>query len=44
VRFTGDVNDPDVIPLDPQAIGQNLLNIMKGILSLPFKIIDPFIH
>jgi hypothetical protein len=44
VRFTGDINDPDVIPLDPQAIGQNLLNIMKGILSLPFKIIDPFIH
>lgn len=43
VRIAGDMHDPDVIPLDPQAIGQNLLNIMKEILALPFRIIDPFI-
>ena len=44
VRLTGDLNNPDVTPLDPAAIGQNLLGIMRGILSLPFKVLDPLLH
>ncbi len=41
IRVSGDLNSPDVTPLDPTAIGQNLLDIMKGILELPFRVIEP---
>lgn len=44
VRLTGDLNNPDITALDPTAIGQNLLGIMRGILSLPFKVLDPLLH
>jgi hypothetical protein len=44
VRLTGDLNNPDVTALDPEAIGQNLLGIMRSILSLPFKVLDPLLN
>ena len=44
VRLTGDLNNPDITPLDPAAIGQNLLGIMRSILALPFKVLDPLLH
>jgi hypothetical protein len=44
VRLTGDLNNPDVTPLDPSAIGKNLLGIMRSILSLPFKVLDPLLN
>ena len=44
VRVTGDLNDPDIKPLDPKAIGGNLLRIMRSILELPFKVLDPLIN
>ena len=44
VRLTGDLNNPDITPLDPAAIGQNLLGIMRSVLALPFKVLDPLLH
>jgi hypothetical protein len=43
VRLTGDLNNPEVTLLDPTAIGQNLLGIMRSILSLPFKVLNPLL-
>lgn len=41
IRLTGDLNHPDVKPLDPEATGEHVLEIMKGILELPFRVLDP---
>jgi hypothetical protein len=41
VRLTGDRNNPDVTPLDPAATGEHLLDLMEGILKLPFKVLSP---
>ncbi len=44
VRLTGDLRNPDVTALSPEDIGQNLLDIMKKTLAIPFKVLDPLIH
>ena len=41
VRVRGDLNDPEIIPLSPAAIGEELLGVMKRTLTFPFKLIQP---
>jgi hypothetical protein len=41
VRLKGNLSDPEVTPLDPEAVGEHVLNIMRRILELPFKVLDP---
>ena len=40
-RAIGDLNDPDVIPLSPTAVGSGLLGILQRTLKLPITIIQP---
>jgi uncharacterized protein YhdP len=44
VRVRGDIDNPKVIPLAPSVIGRNLLDIMRRILTLPFKLLNPLFH
>jgi hypothetical protein len=41
VRVKGDTASPKVIPLEPSAVGSGLLGIMKNMLTLPVKIVQP---
>jgi hypothetical protein len=41
VRLTGSLSNPDITLLDPQAIGENILEIMRRILELPFLVLSP---
>ena len=41
VRITGSWNDPQVIPLSPQAVSKELVDLMRRTLELPFKIFQP---
>jgi hypothetical protein len=41
VRITGSWNDPRVIPLSPQAVSKELVDLMRRTLELPFKIFQP---
>jgi hypothetical protein len=40
-RATGKLEDPDVIPLSPTAVGSGLLGILQRTLKLPITIIQP---
>ncbi len=40
-RVLGKIDDPDVIPLSPTAVGSSLLNILQRTITLPVKIIQP---
>jgi len=40
-RAIGDLEDPDVIPLSPTAVGSGLLGILERTLKLPITIIQP---
>ena len=40
-RATGELGDPDVIPLSPTAVGSGLLGILQRTLALPITIIQP---
>ena len=40
-RATGNLDDPDVIPLSPTAVGSGLLGILERTLKLPITIIQP---
>ncbi len=40
-RATGDLANPDVIPLSPTAVGSGLLGILERTLKLPITIIQP---
>ena len=42
VRVRGNLDNPEVIPLGPDAVGSEMIGIMKRTLELPFKIISPF--
>jgi AsmA-like protein len=42
VKVSGDLSDPTVTALEPDAIGGGLLRVMKRTMKLPFKIIQPF--
>ena len=41
VRVHGDLNAPNIIPLDPSVIGSELVGMMKRTLQLPFKVTQP---
>lgn len=43
VRVRGNLHNPNITPLDPKSIGENLLKIMRKILELPFRVLDPFL-
>ncbi|MDP3284936.1 MAG: hypothetical protein Q8M56_10965, partial [Desulfobacterales bacterium] len=40
-RVTGKLEDPDVIPLSPTAVGSGLLNMLQRTIELPIKIMQP---
>ncbi len=40
VQISGSVDNPDVTPLPPAAVGKGLINTMQNILTTPFKLID----
>jgi len=40
-RVVGKLEDPDVIPLSPTAVGTGLMNILQRTISLPVKIMQP---
>jgi hypothetical protein len=40
-KATGDLSDPDVIPLPPMAVGAGVLGILERTLKLPITIIQP---
>ena len=42
VSVTGDLRDPTVVPLRPEAVGQSLLNLMSAIFKAPIELLDPF--
>jgi hypothetical protein len=42
-RVTGGLNDPDVIPIPPKAVGSGLLGITKRTLQVPVRIIQPLL-
>jgi len=39
----GKIKDPVVVPMSPQAVGSEVFGIMKRTLSLPFKVLQPFV-
>ncbi len=41
VRIVGDLNDPEVIPMSPTAVGEELLGFMKRTFKLPFTLLQP---
>jgi uncharacterized protein YhdP len=41
VRVRGDLKDPQIIPLSPSVVGEELLGVMKRTLTVPFKLIQP---
>ena len=43
VRVTGDLDDPDVTPFSPSAVGAGLLDTVRRTLHLPFKLIQPLL-
>ena len=43
VKVTGPLDDPAVIPLDPSAVGSELLGFMKRTLHLPLQLIRPLL-
>jgi hypothetical protein len=42
-RAKGDLDDPDVIPLSPTAVGSGILGIFERTLKLPITIIQPLL-
>lgn len=43
VGVTGDIRDPAVILLSPDAIGDTIINLITNILLLPFRILSPIL-
>jgi hypothetical protein len=43
VRVKGKLEDPEVIPLSPAAVGSEVLGIMKRTLHLPVRLMHPFL-
>jgi hypothetical protein len=43
VQISGNLDDPNIIPLAPSAVGEEIKGIMKGTLTLPFKIVEPIV-
>ncbi len=43
MKATGDLKDPKIVPLSPEAVGTSLLEMLKRTILLPVRIIQPFI-
>jgi len=43
VRVSGPIDDPEVIPLSPSAVGKGLLGFMSRTLKLPWRLIQPLL-
>lgn len=43
VGIKGDIRDPDVTVLAPDAVGEGVLNLVKNTLLLPFHILSPIL-
>ncbi|MEW6593933.1 MAG: AsmA-like C-terminal domain-containing protein [Thermodesulfobacteriota bacterium] len=43
VGIKGDIRDPDVTVLAPEAVGEGLLNLVRNTLLLPFNILSPIL-
>ena len=43
VAVRGDLDDPKVTPLEPAAVGEELLGIVERTLKLPVHIISPIL-
>jgi hypothetical protein len=41
VKVSGDMADPDVVPLSPSAVGSELLGYMIRTFQMPIKVIEP---
>jgi len=40
-RVTGKINDPEVTPLSPTAVGSGILNMLQRTIMLPIRIMQP---
>ncbi|OGW33709.1 MAG: hypothetical protein A2X58_04175 [Nitrospirae bacterium GWC2_56_14] len=43
VKVSGKLDDPDVVILDPSAVGSRIVELFKNILQLPVEIISPIL-
>ncbi len=43
IKATGDLKDPKIVPLSPEAVGTSLLEMLKRTILLPVRIIQPLI-
>jgi hypothetical protein len=41
VRVSGDLSDPDVVPLSPSALGAGFLDFLKRTIQVPIRLMDP---
>ncbi len=41
VRVSGDLNDPDVVPLSPSALGSGFIDFLKRTITTPFRLTEP---
>jgi len=41
VSVYGDIGNPTIIPLSPSAIGSHLYDLMRGVLRLPVRLLEP---
>jgi hypothetical protein len=41
LRVTGNIDNPKILYIPASAVGSGLINIMKGTLEAPFKVIEP---
>jgi hypothetical protein len=41
VRVSGDLNDPDVVPLSPSALGSGFIDFLKRTITTPLRLTEP---
>ena len=41
LSVTRDLRDPTVVPLGPAAIGQSVVNLLRGVMNTPVDLLDP---
>jgi hypothetical protein len=41
VRVSGDLRDPDVVPLSPTALGSGFIDFLKRTIRAPFRLMEP---
>ena len=43
MKATGELRDPKIVPLAPEAVGTSLFEMLKRTILLPVRILQPFI-